>query len=241
MHSRSWSRGAVLLALVSVTVTSTANALFEPRYERCEALLDRREVMDVCGHSINPSAVAYLPSARRLVIAGQEYLIHATESGSGRLAVDGCYFGADRSLGRGDIEGIASLDFALSKPEPNMDPSGRLTANWAKVRSTDASLQHSPLLSTAGVLRLYIPLPLPAVSNAPLLRKQSQCHRVSNTGTLLVLYGTILLTGSLAEPVACPVCQSLRCNATPVPEAKTIIAFIGHVQLLSCRTAGVPM
>jgi len=140
MHSRSWSRGAVLLALVSVTVTSTANALFEPRYERCEALLDRREVMDVCGHSINPSAVAYLPSARRLVIAGQEYLIHATESGSGRLAVDGCYFGADRSLGRGDIEGIASLDFALSKPEPNMDPSGRLTANWAKLKALEGHI-----------------------------------------------------------------------------------------------------
>jgi hypothetical protein len=130
---------AVLLSL-SIILFHPCHALLQPEYERCEVLLDRSGVMDACGHSMNPSAVAYLPSSRRLVVAGQEYLIHATDIGEGRFEVDGCYYGSSQSLGRGDLEGIASLDFALSKPEPADDPSGRVTNNWTKVYGASTNL-----------------------------------------------------------------------------------------------------
>jgi hypothetical protein len=122
----------VFLAVLDGLVKTVA---LDPQYERCMPLLDARGVRDACGHPMNPSAISFLPTSRRLVVGGHEYLIHATEGPDGAFNVDGCYYGEDRTLGRGDIEGLASLDFSLSKPSPTTDPTGRLATNWAKVSS----------------------------------------------------------------------------------------------------------
>ena len=88
--------------------------------------------MRACDHEINPSGIVYQPSLQKLFIVGQEYIVHLTERRrpDGEIEkydLDGCYYGAKLSLGRGDGEAAAGLDFAL--PEPSRQ-NRRWHRNW---------------------------------------------------------------------------------------------------------------
>lgn len=147
----------------------------EPQYARCAPVINARGVRDACGHSINPSAVSYLPTSRKLVISGHEYIIHASEGEDGVFTLDGCYYGEGRTLGSGDIEASASLDFALgSMPTIETDPTGRLAINWAKVRLFVSPTSLQQTLSRSRREGAMLTSVLSRSANA------SACHPVGN-------------------------------------------------------------
>lgn len=99
---------------------------------RCQKILDSEGVKAACEHHINPSGIVYQPSTGKLFVIGQEYILHLSErrsdnSGGYEFEVDGCHKGADLSLGRGDNEGVTTLDFDL--PEPSRLETRRYR-NW---------------------------------------------------------------------------------------------------------------
>ena len=72
----------VLVICLQVALPTQARSLSQSsgvHYEDCQLVASAREVHDECGHQIQPSALAYLPTYRRLLIVGQEYILHATE------------------------------------------------------------------------------------------------------------------------------------------------------------------
>lgn len=87
--------------------------------------------MATCGHLINPSGLVYQPSIGKLYAVGQEYIMHLNETrtdiGDYEYHISGCYKGSKLSLGRGDAEAAAGLDFDL--PEPDRDDR-RWHKNW---------------------------------------------------------------------------------------------------------------
>lgn len=61
------------------------------------------------------------------------YFLRQDEDGG--FFIEGCYKGRQGSLGRGDIECVASLDFALSKPPDTAHP--QIQENWRRLKALD--------------------------------------------------------------------------------------------------------
>eukprot|EP00873_Tetraselmis_striata_P027305 jgi/Tetstr1/447569/TSEL_034947.t2 len=100
-------------------------------YTDCKSIVTMDDIMATCGHLINPSGLVYQPSIGKLYAVGQEYIMHLNETrtdiGDYEYHISGCYKGSELSLGRGDAEAAAGLDFDL--PEPDRDDR-RWHKNW---------------------------------------------------------------------------------------------------------------
>mmetsp|Transcript_10390 Transcript_10390/g.29585 ORF Transcript_10390/g.29585 Transcript_10390/m.29585 type:complete len:398 (-) Transcript_10390:99-1292(-) len=107
---------------------TTRTGFFNVTYSGCETILTEEDLMAACNHLINPSGIVYQPLRKKIYVIGQEYILHMSEiefESGFELTIDGCYKGDNLTLGRGDGEAAASLDFDLPEPE---DPARH--ANW---------------------------------------------------------------------------------------------------------------
>lgn len=111
--------------------TQVRDGFFHVEYSRCRTIVRLEDIMETCGHAINPSGLVYQPTLNRLFAVGQEYIMHLnetrTEDGEFEYKIAGCYKGSRLSLGRGDTEAAAGLDFDL--PEPDREDR-RWHKNW---------------------------------------------------------------------------------------------------------------